>query len=111
MESIHLTKEQLLEYKAQGITDEQLYNEILFVSRSTFQRLKKKLGIVRVRTPFNIVKKQYAVYKGEEFIFMGTAEECSEYLGIKTQCFRVKVYETGLGKKKMKYTAFVIEKE
>ena len=111
MESINLTKEKLLEYKAQGMTDEKLCNEVLFISNSTLQRLKKELGAVRVRTPFNIVKKHYAIYKDEEFIFMGTADECAEYLGVKPQSFRVKVHKTKLGEQKQKYTAFVIEKE
>lgn len=27
----------------------------------------------------------YAIYKGDKFLFVGTAEECGEYLGIKAK--------------------------
>lgn len=30
----------------------------------------------------------YAIYKGDEFIFMGTAKECGEYLGVKPESIR-----------------------
>jgi hypothetical protein len=29
--------------------------------------------------------KEYAVYKGEEFIYVGTAKECAERLGVKPE--------------------------
>ncbi|MES1038976.1 hypothetical protein [Peribacillus simplex] len=34
------------------------------------------------------VKKEYVVYKGEEFICTGTAKECSEKMGITIPSFR-----------------------
>ncbi len=27
----------------------------------------------------------YAIYKGDEFIFMGSAKECAEFLGVKVR--------------------------
>lgn len=30
-------------------------------------------------------KKIYAIYKGEKFLFEGTAKECAEYFGIKEE--------------------------
>ena len=32
--------------------------------------------------------REYAVYKGEEFVTIGTAEECAKELGIKSETIR-----------------------
>ena len=105
------TKEKLLEYKAQGMTDERICKEVLFVSRATFQRVKQEIGAVRVRTPYNSVKKEYAIYKGEEFLFSGNVGECAEYLGIKPQSVRVKVTKTKQGNQKHKCSVFLVERD
>ena len=34
-------------------------------------------------------KSEYAVYKGDEFICLGTARECAENLGMKIPSFRI----------------------
>jgi hypothetical protein len=37
--------------------------------------------------------KVYAVYKGDEFLCVGTSEECAEYLGILPRTVRYYSYE------------------
>lgn len=32
--------------------------------------------------------KEFAIYKGEEFLFIGTAQECAEHLNVKTDTIR-----------------------
>ena len=31
------------------------------------------------------MKRTYAIYKGDEFLFMGTREECAKYLKVKVE--------------------------
>jgi hypothetical protein len=37
--------------------------------------------------------KEYAIYKGDEFLCVGTAEECAKYLGILPRTVRYYSYE------------------
>ncbi|MED3623244.1 hypothetical protein P4482_09190 [Neobacillus thermocopriae] len=32
--------------------------------------------------------KEYAIYRGDEFKYIGTAEECAEFLGCKVETFK-----------------------
>jgi hypothetical protein len=34
------------------------------------------------------MEKQYAIYRGDSFDFMGTKSECIEYLGVKPDSFK-----------------------
>jgi hypothetical protein len=42
--------------------------------------------------------KEYAVYKGDEFLCVGTAEECAKYLGVLPRTVRYYSYEKYLKK-------------
>jgi hypothetical protein len=42
----------------------------------------------------------YAIYKGDEFIFMGTKKECAEHLGVKPEA--IKFYSTPTYRKRSK---------
>lgn len=39
-------------------------------------------------------EKEYAVYKGEQFLCIGTAEECAEELGVKPETIKFYTFPT-----------------
>ncbi|USK72647.1 hypothetical protein [Peribacillus asahii] len=51
----------------------------------------------------------YAVYKGEELVFMGKTEECAKFLGVKPKSVWQKAWRTHENKHKSKYNIVAIE--
>ena len=97
------TEEKYLEFKEQGMSDQKICDEILFISVSTFKRIKTRLGLVGVAVPFakERKKKQYAVRdrKSAELVFLGTSAECADFLGITLQSMRSKMWREKNGER------------
>lgn len=56
---------------------------------------------------------EYAVYKGDTFIFAGTVKECADYLGIQQRSFRwylTPSYQKRLSKRKKSKNYIVVIK-
>jgi hypothetical protein len=59
------------------------------------------------------VKMEYACYKGDVFVCMGTAKECADYLGIKEKTFRWYLnpaYHKRLEKRKYSIAPLLVER-
>ena len=109
------TKAKYLEYKAQGMTDREIHEGILFVSLKVMRNFKIELGVIGTRVSRNRVKRtrrlDYAVYKGEELLFIGTADECAKYLGVKTSAIWGKAWRTKVNRHKSKYSVVSIGRD
>lgn len=56
--------------------------------------------------------KEFAVYKGDEFLFIGTAKECAAELGIKEASFRFYLtpsYQRRISNRNSKNPIFVVD--
>lgn len=54
-------------------------------------------------------RKEYVIYKGEDFVFSGNSEEVSKYLGIKRKSLTHKVWRSKKSPKGERYTVITLE--